>query len=101
MLDINKIRNEKEALRQALLKRVAPEILDPLLDKILKLDSERRELLKKTEELKAERNKFSKTKPTPDIIAKMKKVGEEIKKLDEKDLTKFIFIIKENLKKII
>jgi len=81
MLDINKIRNEKEAVKQALLKRITENDFD--LDSIIALDDSRREILKQAESLKAERNKYSKTKPSPEIIAKMKESGEKIKKLDE------------------
>lgn len=84
MLDINKIRENKEGIRKALLKRVAASVLDPILEKVLVLDEKRRELIKKTEEFKAERNKYSKTKPTPEIIKKMKAVGKEVEALDEK-----------------
>lgn len=80
MLDINKIRNQKEEVEKALLKRM--DKVD--LDSIIKLDDERKELIQKADELKAERNKFSKTKPTPEIIEEMKKVGERIKEIDEK-----------------
>jgi len=82
MLDINRIRNEKEAVRTALLKRMEAEVLDPALAKIETLDAKRRELIQKADDLKAEKNKFSKTKPTPEIIEQMKGVGEEIKKID-------------------
>jgi len=84
MLDINKIRNDQEGIRKSLLKRMEASKLDLILKKILKFDEERRELIQKTEELKAERNKHSKTKPTPEIIANMKKIGEEIKTIDLK-----------------
>ncbi len=83
MLDINKIREQREEVRNALLKRMEPAVLDAALSKILELDNQRRELLKKTEELKAERNAASKTKPTPETIIKMKAIGEEIKQLDD------------------
>ncbi|HOZ36306.1 MAG TPA: serine--tRNA ligase [bacterium] len=80
MLDIQKIRNQKEEVEKALLKRM--DKVD--LDVVIKLDDERKELIAKADELKAERNKFSKTKPTPEIIEEMKKVGERIKEMDEK-----------------
>lgn len=80
MLDIQKIRDEKETVEKALLKRM--DKVD--LDSIIKLDDERKKLIQAGDELKAERNKFSKTKPTPEIIEEMKKVGESIKELDEK-----------------
>lgn len=82
MLDINKIREHTQEIKTALLKRMNPSDLD--LESILKLDSERRDLIAKVEELKAERNKHSKTKPDPETIAKMKKLGEEIKDLEDK-----------------
>ncbi|HPA25711.1 MAG TPA: serine--tRNA ligase [bacterium] len=80
MLDIQKIRNQKEEVEKALLKRM--DKVD--LDVMIKLDDKRKELIAKADELKAERNKFSKTKPTEEIIEQMKKVGESIKELDEK-----------------
>lgn len=82
MLDIKFIRENKNNVKKALLKRMDKKDLN--LDEILKLDDKRVELLQKAEKLKAERNKFSKTKPSPEIIKKMKKLGEEIKKIDEK-----------------
>ncbi|OGY44246.1 MAG: serine--tRNA ligase [Candidatus Buchananbacteria bacterium RIFCSPHIGHO2_01_FULL_39_8] len=82
MLDINKIRAEKEAIEKALLKRVDKKDLN--LDQVIKLDDQRKELIQKADELKAERNKYSKTKPTPEVIKKMKGVGEQIKGLDDK-----------------
>ncbi|MFA5076520.1 MAG: serine--tRNA ligase [Patescibacteria group bacterium] len=83
MLDINRILNDQDNLKTALLKRMAPAKLDTALVKITKLYDERRTLLQKAEGLKAERNKQSKTKPTPETIAEMKTLGEEIKTLDE------------------
>ncbi|HOY56392.1 MAG TPA: serine--tRNA ligase [bacterium] len=82
MLDIQKIRSSKEEVEKALLKRLKKGSFD--LEEIIKLDDKRKELIAKADELKAERNKFSKTKPTEEIIEQMKKVGESIKELDEK-----------------
>ena len=79
MLDINKIRENKEEVKKALLKRMK----DVNLDEILELDEKRKKLIVKVDELKAERNKHSKTKPSPEVIEKMKKLGEEIKDGDE------------------
>ena len=81
MLDINKIRENKKAVEKALLKRMDAKDLD--LDKLIKLDDKRKDLTTKVDELKAERNKHSKTKPTPEVISKMKKLGADIKKLDQ------------------
>jgi len=80
MLDINKIRNNKEEVKKSLLKRLKEGQFN--LDGIIALDDKRKELLTSVEQLKAERNKNSKTKPTPEIIVQMKVLGEKIKELD-------------------
>ncbi|PIP34734.1 serine--tRNA ligase [Candidatus Falkowbacteria bacterium CG_4_10_14_0_8_um_filter_41_36] len=80
MLDIKYIRDNEAKVKTALLKRLAPEDLD--LASILALDDERKEAIKKVEELKSERNKFSKIKPDAATIARMKSLGEEIAALD-------------------
>lgn len=80
MLDINLIRNNKEEVKLGLLKRMPADKLD--LDSLISLDDKRRELIAKSEELKAERNKNSKIKPTPEVIAQMKSLGERIKQAD-------------------
>ena len=98
MLDINKIRDNQEGMRKALLKRIAAEKLDPILKKVLKLDKDRRKLISQTEELKAQRNQHSQTKPTPEIIEQMKASGEDIKNLDAKlakTETKFLEMMSE------
>ncbi len=79
MLDINKIREHKEEVKKSLAKR--GQEFD--LDEIINLDDQRKNLLTKVEQLKAERNKNSKTKPTPEIIQKMKEVGDQIKSQDD------------------
>lgn len=81
MLDINKIRTEKAVVKKALLKRMAAKDLD--LDEVLALDDKRRKLIAQADDLKAERNKHSKTKPTPAIIKQMKKIGADIKKVND------------------
>src|SRR5262245_4278935 len=81
MLDINRIRENKEEVKQALLKRLKPE--DFNLDEIIALDDKRKKLLTEVEQFKAERNKNSKTKPSPEMIAQMKELGERIKQLDD------------------
>ncbi|MCX6741182.1 MAG: hypothetical protein NTY61_02165 [Candidatus Parcubacteria bacterium] len=82
MLDINKIINQPEEVKKALIKRMLPDVLDTALTKIVKLDGERRQLIAEADSLKAERNVASKTKPTPGVIKQMKAVGEKIKELD-------------------
>ncbi len=81
MLDINNIRENKKEVEESLLKRMEKKKLD--LDKILKLDDERKEIIVKVEDLKARRNRQAKSKPTAEVRLEMKKVGEEISKLDE------------------
>lgn len=79
MLDINLIREKTKEVEKALLKRI-----DSVnLESIIKLDDERKILITKVDEMKAERNKSSKGKPDPEEIKKMKTLSEEIKKLDE------------------
>jgi len=80
MLDINKIRSSKEEIKKSLLKRLKES--DFNLDEILILDDKRKKILTEVEMLKSERNRNSKAKPMPEIILEMKKIGEEIKRLD-------------------
>lgn len=80
MLDIKFIRENKELIKtNCQNRRVTVDI-----DRLLVIDEERREVLKKVEDLRALRNQNSKGKPTEEEIAKMRKVGEEIKELEEK-----------------
>jgi seryl-tRNA synthetase len=81
MLDLKMIRDNLAEVKAGLLKRLPPEKLD--LEKIIALDDERRSLTQRSEELQARRNKYSKTKPTPEVIAEMKAVGEQIKTLTD------------------
>ena len=97
MLDINKIRKNKNEIKKALLKRMDEKDLD--LDTVLKLDDQRKELIQKVEELKFERNKFSKTKPDKETIKKMKQVGDSIKKLDD-ELKKIENTLNEKMSEI-
>ncbi len=80
MLDINKIRENKEEVQKNLLKRLKEGDFD--LDEIINLDDERKSLISKVEILKAERNKNSHTKPTPEVIVQMKEIGNKIQELD-------------------
>ena len=80
MLDINLIRTKTDEIKQNLLKRAPDGKFD--LNKIIALDDKRKEILGQLENLRAEKNKVSKTKPTPEIIAQMKANGEEAKKLE-------------------
>lgn len=88
MLDIKLIRTEPEKVKKALSRR--KEVVD--IDAILKLDSERRELLFDVEQKKAQQNSVSKEIPklkkegkdTTEIFAKMKELSDSIKEDDEK-----------------
>jgi seryl-tRNA synthetase len=87
MLDIKRVRDNFEEVKKVLLTR--NEDLGNL-DDFQELDTKRRELIAKTEELKAERNKVSEQisvmkrnkEDATDVIARMRQVGDEIKTLD-------------------
>ncbi len=81
MLDIKYIREHKEEVKQNCINRRSKVDIDALLA----CDDRIREISPVLEALRGERNKSSKTKPTPEIIEKMKTIGEEIKK-SEKEL---------------
>jgi len=81
MLDINKIRADKGEVEKALLKRMAKKDLD--LDGLIRLDDERRQMILEVDNLKASRNRHSKSKPTKEVILGMKKIGQEIKARDK------------------
>lgn len=83
MLDINKIRVETEIIKDLLSKRMPRPAAGEIIDSVLVLDENRRELIQKIEKLKAEKNKYSKTKPSPEIIKKLKEIGEKISDLTE------------------
>lgn len=87
MLDIKRVRDNFEEVKKILLTR--NEDLGNF-DEFESLDTKRRELIVKTEQLKAERNKVSEQisimkrnkENADDVIKRMREVGEEIKKLD-------------------
>ena len=78
MLDIKFIRDNIELIKQNCINRHVK--VD--LDKLIQTDEQRRTLLKQVDELRASRNQGSKGKPTPEEIAKMRAVGEQIKQLE-------------------
>lgn len=82
MLDIKYLKENREELEKALLKRMAQKDLD--LDALFLADEKRREIISLVEEKKAERNKSSKSKPDAETITAMKNLGEEISELDKK-----------------
>ncbi|HHY41316.1 MAG TPA: serine--tRNA ligase [Thermoanaerobacterales bacterium] len=87
MLDIKYVRQNPDKVREALENRRATADLD----KFLKLDEERRNLLFEAEKLKSERNKTSEEiakkkkagEAVDQIIARMKEVSQKIKEMDE------------------
>lgn len=81
MLDIKKIREDREEVETALKKRLGEVSLG--LDEIILLDDKRKELIPKVESLKAEKNKLSKAKPDQETIEKIKQSNLDIKKLEE------------------
>jgi len=86
MLDIRRIRDDPEAVKAAAVAK--NEKAD--VDRILELDTKRREALKRVEALKAERNASSKDigkrrkagEDTADLQARVREIGTEIKALD-------------------
>jgi len=91
MLDINFIRENKDLVK----KGTKDKGYDPkLVDQFLAVDKKRRDLIGKTETLRAERNKLGK-----DDITKGKKIKEELKKI-EPELNKIETELKELLYQI-
>jgi seryl-tRNA synthetase len=78
MLDIKIIRENPELIKQNCKNRLSKADIDALLA----TDKELRAVKTRLEELRAKRNAGSKTKPTPEMIAEIREIGEEIKKLE-------------------
>ena len=70
MIDVRRLRQDPEGSRAALARRLDPKA-DAAVDRILALDQRRRELLVRTEAIKARRNAQS------DEVARRKKAGED------------------------
>ena len=89
MIDLKRLRQDPDGSRASLLRRRDSSI-GPLLDAILDLDRQRRELLVQVEALKAERNAASEEvarrkrakEPADDLMARLKASGDEVKALD-------------------
>ncbi|MBI5728627.1 MAG: serine--tRNA ligase [Candidatus Magasanikbacteria bacterium] len=78
MLDIKFIRENKKLVeKNSLTRNVKVNMAE-----LLKLDEEKINLQKKIDARRGQRNTGSKTKPTPEQIVEMKKVGEEIKEFE-------------------
>lgn len=95
MLDIQKIRENKEEIRKALLKRLE----EVNLDELINLDDQRKEIITRVEGLMGKRNKFSKTKPDSNTIKEMKSLGKDIKKIEE-ELNKVSKELKDKLSEL-
>jgi seryl-tRNA synthetase len=89
VIDLKRVRQDPDGSRASLLRRGDP-TLGPLLDALLDLDRQRRELLVQVERLKAERNAASEEvarrkragQPADDLMARLKSSGDEVKALD-------------------
>jgi seryl-tRNA synthetase len=89
VIDLKRLRQDPDGSRAALLRRRDPAV-GALLDELLQLDRQRRELLVRVEALKAERNAASEEvarrkrtgAPADDLVAALKQSGDEVKTLD-------------------
>jgi seryl-tRNA synthetase len=89
VIDLKRLRQDPDGSRASLLRRQDPSV-GPLLDAILDLDRQRRELLVQVEARKAERNAATEEvarrkrakEPADDLMARLKASGEEVKALD-------------------
>lgn len=79
MLDIKFIRENKDLVSQNNRNRKA----EVDLDELFRRDDDRLKILSKVEELRAERKKRSKTKPSEEEIALIRKIGDEIDGLEK------------------
>lgn len=95
MLDIKKIREEKNEVEKSLKKRLGNEFALNL-DLIISLDNDRKKIIPELENLQAEKNKLSKVKPDKETIEKIKENNIDIKKLEE-NLSKIENKLKEEL----
>lgn len=88
MLDIKMIRQEPDQVKQAMRNRNMH--LEQEIDQILQIDIQRREIMQKADELKAEQNKAGKDIPamkkagqdTAALMARMKEIAEQVKQYD-------------------
>ena len=84
MLSLEQIVRDPEKFRTALVRRGE----DPPIDRILELDSRRKQLIQDADADRANRNKVSKAigdekrKPTPEEIAEMRETGDRIKAVE-------------------
>ncbi|MCC6934796.1 MAG: serine--tRNA ligase [Candidatus Yanofskybacteria bacterium] len=78
MLDINYIREHAADVQENCTRRGVS--ID--ISKLLSIDERRRELIAQAEELRAVRNRGSKTKPSEEEIQKMREVGEQLQAVE-------------------
>ena len=89
MIDLKRVRQDPAAARAALGRRLDP-ALGPALDELLELDRQRRALLTRAEQLKAERNTATEEvarrkrsgAPAEELLASLKASGDAVKALD-------------------
>ena len=89
MLDVKRLRQEPEAVRAALARRLDP-ALDAALDAILDLDRRRRDILGRVEARKAERNTATEEvarlkragQDAEPLMARLRESGDEVRALD-------------------
>jgi seryl-tRNA synthetase len=90
VLDLKLVRDEADALRDALRRRGALDALAPLVDRAVALERERRRLIQEVEERKAARNSASQEvarrkrakENADDLIAETRALGDEIAQRD-------------------
>ena len=80
MLDLEYIREHPDKVKEN--NKIRKSDVD--VGKILSLDKKRRDLITKLDASRAEQNRKSKTKPSPEEIIKLKKLSDEIKNLEAK-----------------
>jgi seryl-tRNA synthetase len=89
VIDVKRLRQDPAGTRASLMRRGDPSVA-PILDTVLDLDRQRRELLVRVESLKAERNAASDEvarrkraqEPANELMERLKTSGEEVKLLD-------------------
>jgi seryl-tRNA synthetase len=106
VIDVRRLRNDPDGSRASLARRGDSGVLAQL-DRILELDRRRRELLARTEALKAERNAASdevarrkkNREPAEDLLGSLKRSADEVKGLDaelrqlEADLDALVLLV--------
>ena len=80
MLDIKFIRKNADLIK----KSARDKHLKIDIDKLLKIDEERVKIIQEMDALRAEQNKLSKTKPSDEIVKKLKKSKTEIADFEKK-----------------